>query len=122
MNYTSKNIRTFIGAKNYSESREFYRTLDFEEVIIDKDMCLFRINETLGFYLQDYYVKKWVDNSMVCLKVDDIETCYDELLTKGLHKEYKYVRLSEIKKFDWGREVFLHDPSGILWHFCEFNK
>ena len=34
MNYQPKNIRTFIGAKNYDESREFYRALGFEEVIV----------------------------------------------------------------------------------------
>jgi len=22
----------------------------------------------------------------------------------------------------WGKECFLHDPSGILWHFGEFFK
>ncbi|PZO24508.1 MAG: glyoxalase, partial [Flavobacteriaceae bacterium] len=27
-----------------------------------------------------------------------------------------------IRNHDWGRECFLHDPSGILWHFGEFFK
>ena len=57
MNYRPKAIRTFIGAKNYSESRESYKALEFEEVVIDEKMCLFNVNENLGFYLQDYYVK-----------------------------------------------------------------
>lgn len=121
MNYQPKTIRPFIGAKNYNESREFYKALGFEEVILDEKMCLFKVNENLGFYLQDYYVKAWVNNSMIFLEVDDIEKCTKELLNKGLHDKYKYVRFTEIKQFDWGRELFMHDPSGILWHFCEFN-
>lgn len=120
MNYIPKTIRTFIGAKNYQESRAFYRDLDFEEVVISDKMCLFRVNENLGFYLQDYYVEEWVNNSMIFLEINDIEKCSEDLLSKGLQSKYNKVKLSEIKQFDWGRELFMHDPSGVLWHFCEF--
>jgi catechol 2,3-dioxygenase-like lactoylglutathione lyase family enzyme len=122
MEYSPKSIRTFIGAKNFKESREFYRALDFEEVALDPKMSLFKVNDRLSFYLQDYYVKKWVDNSMVFLEVDDVEKCQADLLQRGLHKKYKYVRFTEITSYDWGRELFMHDPSGVLWHFGEFNN
>ena len=122
MKFQPRTIRPFIGAKNYHESREFYRALGFEEVVLDEKMCLFKVNEALGFYLQDYYVKAWVNNSMIFLEVDDIERCAKELLGKGLQDQYKYVRFTEIKQFEWGRELFMHDPSGVLWHFCEFDK
>ncbi len=59
---------------------------------------------------------------MVFLEVDDIEVCEKDLLARGLHNKYKYVRFTEIKTFDWGRELFMHDPSGVLWHFCQFNS
>jgi catechol 2,3-dioxygenase-like lactoylglutathione lyase family enzyme len=121
VSYTAKNIRAFIGARRYDESRTFYRELGFEEVIIDETMSLFKVNDDLAFYLQKYYVKKWVHNSMLLLEVDDIEACAKKLLEKGLHHKYKYVRFTEIKTFDWGRELFMHDPSGVLWHFCQFN-
>ena len=121
MNYQSKSIRTFVGAKNYKESRTFYQELGFEEIILSDKMSLFKVNEDLGFYLQDYYVKKWCDNSMVFLEVDDIEKCWKELESKGLQHKYKYVRLTAIKEFDWGRECFMHDPSGVLWHFGQFK-
>ena len=122
MSYQAKSIRTFIGAKNYDESKSFYQELGFEEVVLSPKMSLFKVNENLGFYLQDYYVKKWCDNSMVFLEVDDIEKCWKELEGKGLQHRYKYVRLTPIKEFDWGRECFMHDPSGILWHFGQFNN
>jgi len=74
-----------------------------------------------GFYLQDAYVKDWVDNTMIFLEVDDVERYHTELSALGLHDKYKLVRLSGIYNNDWGREIFMHDPSGILWHFGEFT-
>ena len=122
MGYSAKSIRSFIGARNYQESRNFYKELGFEEIELFHNMCLFKVNENLGFYLQDCYVKDWVDNSMLFLEVDDVEECEKGLLALGLDKRYKNVRFSDIKVEDWGRELFMHDPSGILWHFGEFNK
>lgn len=122
MNYTAKSIRTFIGAKNFQESRAFYQDLDFEEIILDAKMSYFKVNEQLGFYLQDYYVKDWVDNSMIFLEVDNLDVCLKTLMEKGLTKKYQHVRISKIKNEAWGREAFMHDPAGVLWHFGEFKK
>ncbi|WP_273566382.1 VOC family protein [Maribacter halichondriae] len=121
MNYTSKSIRAFIGAKDYQESRKFYKELGFEEVVIDKSMSLFKVNESLAFYLQNAYVKDWINNSMLFLEVDDLEQCQKDLMEKRLPEKFKGVRLTDIKTWDWGREIFMHDPSGVLWHFGEFN-
>ena len=122
MNDHVKSIRAFIGAKNYEESRNFYKALEFEERIVSKDMVYFKINDQLGFYLQDYYIKKWVNNSMLFMEVDDLDKYWNDLNKKELHHKYKYVRLSKIKQWDWGRECFLHDPSGVLWHFATFER
>jgi len=121
MQYSSKSIRAFIGAKDYDHSRQFYKDLGFLEIGISKDMCLFQVNDNLAFYLQDYYVKDWVDNSMIFLEVENVEDCERDLNERGLVARYKNVRISQIKTWDWGREIFMHDPSGILWHFGEFN-
>ena len=72
MHHQAKSIRTFIGAKDFNESREFYRALGFEEFVISDNMTYFKIND-LGFYLQDYYVKDWINNSMVFLEVGDVD-------------------------------------------------
>lgn len=122
MNYKAKSIRPFIGAKDFTTSRTFYQELGFEEVIISADMSLFKVNETIGFYLQDAYVKDWVDNSMVFIEVADVDKCYADLLNRVVPGKYKNVKLSSVKSFDWGRECYLHDPSGILWHFGQFAK
>lgn len=120
MEHRIKSIRTFIGANDYSVSRQFYKDLGFTEMELSPTMCYFK-SDDYGFYLQDYYVKDWVDNSMVFVEVDSVDRYWEELNRLGLHKKYKNVRHSAIVYNDWGRECFLHDPSGILWHFGEFN-
>ena len=59
---------------------------------------------------------------MIFLEVDDVNRYWNELLALNLTTKYKTVKLAAIREYDWGRECFMHDPSGILWHFGEFNK
>ena len=122
MNHNAKSIRAFIGAINFEESRLFYTELGFEESKISNDMSYFRISPELGFYLQNAYVKDWVDNTMIFLEVNNVDEYYSDLHNLGLHNKYKNVKLTPIKEKDWGKECFMHDPSGILWHFGEFFK
>ena len=119
MHPSPKSIRPFIGAQDFETSRRFYRDFGFEEVVIAANMSVFEIGE-LAFYLQDAYVKDWVDNTMLFLEVADVQRYYDELLALDLPGKYPGVRLVPIRTEAWGRECFLHDPSGILWHIGEF--
>lgn len=120
MNHTAKSIRAFLGAKNFDVSRQFYQDLGFAESVISPQMSYFRVSDHLGFYLQNAYVKDWVDNLMVFLEVDDVNRYWGELQQLGLHHKYAGVRLTSIREEAWGKECFMHDPSGILWHFGEF--
>ena len=119
MQHKAISIRPFIGAKNFELSRSFYRDLGFEENVLFHNMSVFK-TESIAFYLQDAYVKDWIDNTMIFLEVDDVDRYWNELLALNLATKYEAVRLTPIKKYDWGKECFLHDPSGILWHFGEF--
>ena len=121
MEHRAKSIRPFIGAKNFETSRNFYRDLGFGESVIDSTMSYFK-TDGLGFYLQDSDVKDWIDNTMVFLEVGDVDHHWNELMKLDLATKYEGVRLTPIQKYNWGRECFLHDPSGILWHFGEFVK
>ncbi len=122
MKHVAKSIRPFIGAIDFNESRQFYKELGFEESVISKDMSFFKVSDQLGFYLQNAYVKDWVDNTMVFLEVDSVNRYWNELQNLGLHRKYKNVKLTPIREENWGKECFLHDPSGILWHFGEFSN
>ncbi len=121
MNHKAKSIRPFIGAKDFTVSRSFYRDLGFEENIITTDMSYFKTG-TFGFYLQDAYVKDWIDNSTVFMEVDDVAGVWNELVALDLPTKYENVKLVPIRNLDWGRECFVHDPCGILWHFGEFTN
>jgi len=121
MEHKAKSIRPFIGAENFEVSRAFYRDLGFEESILSHNMSYFKA-EGLGFYLQDAYVKDWIDNSMIFFEVENVERYWNGLLALNLPVKYDRVKLTPIRTLPWGRECFLHDPSGILWHFGEFNK
>lgn len=119
MQYNARSIRPFIGARNFEMSRQFYRDLGFEESVVSNDMSFFK-TDGLGFYLQDAYVKDWIDNTMLFLEVDNVERHWTELKALDLPARYENVRLTSIRTEHWGKECFLHDPSGILWHFGEF--
>lgn len=84
-------------------------------------MSYFHLDD-FGFYLQDAYVKDWVDNSMIFLEVQDLDNTLKNVRDLALTDKYENVRLSEIVYNDWGNEFFLHDPSGILWHFGVFKS
>jgi catechol 2,3-dioxygenase-like lactoylglutathione lyase family enzyme len=120
MEHKASSIRPFIGAKDFNLSRSFYSDLGFEEVVLSYNMSLFKTGQ-IGFYLQDYYVREWIDNTMIFLEVDDVDRYWNELLALDLTAKYKDVKLTPVRNEDWGSECFLHDPSGVLWHFGQFK-
>ena len=115
----TKSIRPFIGAKDFDLSRQFYLYWGFTEVRVSDELSHFKMGRA-EFYLQRYYVKQWVDNTMMFLEVEDLESQWPDLKNKELDQRFKGVRYVEPKDYDWGREGFLYDPSGILWHIGEF--
>ncbi len=120
MQFKTKSIRPFIGSKNYTESRLFYKELGFNESVLSSNMSYFS-TANFGFYLQDAYVKDWIDNTMVFMEVEDVEEFWESLKALHLNEKYPTAKLVPIRYLDWGKECFLHDPSGILWHFGAFN-
>lgn len=120
MNHHAKSIRPFIGARDFETSRKFYRDLGFEETTLGAKMSVFK-SGGMAFYLQDAYVKDWVDNTMIFMEVDDVNRFYEALSALRLPDQYEKVKISPVRNEDWGSECFLHDPSGILWHFGTFS-
>lgn len=121
MQHHARSIRPFIGAENFDVSRSFYLDLGFQESRLGPEMSYFK-TEAFGFYLQNAYVKDWIDNSMIFLEVDDVLRHWNELFALDLPAKYKNVKLTPIRQYDWGSECFMHDPSGILWHFGAFAR
>ncbi len=120
MQYQAKSIRPFIGAKDFKTSCRFYRALGFEEKQLGGGMAVFTM-QGMSFYLQDAYVKDWVDNTMVFLEVQDLTGFWENLLSLDLPSKFPGVRIHPVVYKDWGAECFIHDPSGILWHVGSFT-
>jgi len=120
MEHKAISIRPFIGAIDFEISRSFYRDLGFEETVLTHNMSVFKTGNN-GFYLQDAYVKDWVDNTMLFLEVEDVERFWSELITLNLTAKYKNVRLGPVRTEAWGKECFIHDPAGNLWHVGQFS-
>jgi catechol 2,3-dioxygenase-like lactoylglutathione lyase family enzyme len=112
-------LRPFIGSKDFEISRNFYRDLGFKETILDQNMSVFKTAD-LSFYLQNAYVKDWIDNTMIFLEVHDVNRFWNELTALDLPSKYENIKLTPVRQLDWGKECFVHDPSGVLWHFGEF--
>ncbi len=121
MKINAVSIRPFIGAKDFNASRRFYSDIGFQENILMPNLSVFH-NGKISFYLQDYYAKEWVDNTMVFVEVENVDSFWEELNSLDLPAKYSTVKLVPIKRLDWGSECFVHDPSGILWHFGEFKN
>lgn len=121
MHPLAKSIRPFIGSRDFDISREFYTTIGFKENVFAPTMSVFSIGN-FSFYLQDAYVKEWVDNSMIFLEIESLDNYQSHLKSLDLSNAFAGVKLSKIVAQDWGREFFLHDPSGILWHIGCFKN
>jgi hypothetical protein len=116
-----RSLRAFIGAKDYSISRSFYRDLGFSEAIISENMSLFTIAGQC-FYLQDYYVKDWIENTMLFVELGDVDSYWTFLEGLDLDRKYTGIKLVPVQEKDWGRECLVIDPSGVLWHFAQFRE
>lgn len=114
-----KSLRPFLGAKDFDTSRSFYRDMGFQETVLSPELSVFK-SGNFAFYLQNAWVKDWVDNTQVFLEVEDTDRFWEELQCLGLTRKYENVRLTPVRVMDWGKECFVHDPSGILWHIGEF--
>lgn len=114
-------IRPFIGAKDFEQSKAFYRELGFEEHSIDAKMSLLQLNG-LAFYLQDYYAKEWVENTMIFFEVKSAADWFEHLQGLGLESKYPGVKLVPLRHEQWGQECVVLDPAGVLIHFGNFYQ
>lgn len=121
MKLKAKSIRPFIGAKNFELSRSFYRDLGFRESVLSAGMSYFE-TDGMGFYLQHAYVKDWIDNTMVFMEVVDVHLFWNQLQSLNITATYENARLEPVRELEWGKVCYVHDPSGILWHFGEFKN
>lgn len=121
MQLQSLSTRPFIGSKDFVISKAFYQQMGFELRQVGPGLCLCT-NQQVAFYLQEAYVRDWVDNTMLFIQVQDVHQCYKDLAALELDQTFEQVRLTPVREESWGSVCFLHDPSGILWQFGTFKQ
>lgn len=93
----TKSIRPFIGAADFDSSRRFYSSIGFKETVISYNMSLFTMHD-FGFYLQDAYVKDWINNAMVFLEVLHLDEYLTHLESLDLTSLFKGVKISKNRR------------------------
>lgn len=121
MNLKTQEIKTFLPAKDYLLSKEFYISLGFTKASDSHGIAYF-YRDNCSFLLQDFYEPTFASNLMMHLLVEDAHAWHQHLSAANIEKHYG-VTLSEPSEQPWGMVDFtLHDPSGVLWrigHNCK---
>ncbi|MEM6820431.1 MAG: VOC family protein [Verrucomicrobiota bacterium] len=122
MNYPAADFaKPFIPAKDFKISLEFYKTIGFEVMFESSDTANFQVGKS-RFLLQNFYAKEWAENFMIQLEVHDVQAWWQHLSNCEIETKFGGTKLEAPQKQPWGATVsFLHDPSGVLWHLCQFD-
>lgn len=115
-------IRSFIPAKDWSTSRQFYQDLGAQETWVAEDNRLALYNwGPNAFYIQNAYVKAWAEDTMFYLTVEDVDQWWAHLSSLELPQRYG-VKIWAPFQTNWGSyEIHMHDPAGVLWYFGKFD-
>lgn len=70
------------------------------------------------FILQDYNQPGFAENFMLSVKVDDIAAFGKMVAEKKLVEQYG-IRVSNILKQPYGKEINIIDLAGVCWHFIQ---
>jgi len=113
-NLTTLELKTFIPARDFVLSQQFYQDIGFEKKWVGDGMAYFCF-EHCAFLLQDYYVKTYADNFMMHLLVADADAWHRQITEADIAEKYGS-RVSEVLLQPWQmRDFTFDDPSGVLW-------
>lgn len=115
-------MRTFVPAKDFGASQDFYRELGFEIRSIAENLADVGFGN-VSFILQDFYVEEWAANFMMYLLVRDIDGWWSRIESANLVGRYGVRPPRPPQVEPWGAKVaHVFDPSGVLWHIAEHTR
>ena len=50
-----------------------------------------------GFYLQNVYIKDWINNTMIFMEVENAKQFWNELMELNLTSKYKTIKLVPVR-------------------------
>ena len=121
LNLTVCDLRAFIPAKDFALSKEFYAGLGWEVKDVSKELALVQLADQ-HFYIQNFYVKELAENYMLHLTVEDAQAWYQHVSSALQTKRFPGARVRRPAQQPYGALVtFVHDPSGVLLHLCQWH-
>lgn len=118
-NLSASDIKAFVGSKDYEESRDFYEAIGFKLNFDAGDLAELELGNC-RFYLQNYYQRKWCENSMLHITVEDAQAWYGHVAKVLEERRYGAARVREPSEQSYGALVtFVWDPVGVLLHFAQ---
>jgi hypothetical protein len=112
-------MRPFLPARDFALSQEFYRVLGFRETWSSDQLAIMQLGR-FSFFLQNYFVKEWADNTVIGLQVADADACWAYLQSLNLSERFGgCVRVGppQTDASTRVRRGHFVDPAGVLWHF-----
>jgi hypothetical protein len=117
-----EDLRSFVGARDFERSLAFYGALGWTPAYQDDDLALLELGDH-RFYLQRYYVREWVENTMLTIVVADAAAWHRKVSQVLAAGEFEPARVAEPKVEPWGATVtYVWDPCGVLLHFTQFSS
>jgi hypothetical protein len=123
-------LRPFIPAKEFVQSKRFYASIGWRVSELDAKLALVTLvplpnasdsSVAPSFYIQDYYLKDVAENCMLHLTVTDAQAWYVHLAAILRATPYGDARVQPPMHQAYGAKVtFLHDPTGVLLHLCQW--
>ena len=112
----SYELKTFLPAKDFEQSKQFYKDLGFDMNWEGNGIVQFKVGD-YQFLLKDYYVKDYAENFMMFLFVDDVDEWWSHIQNTGIPEKYE-ILVKSPHDYPWRmREIHMTDPTGVLWHF-----
>jgi len=116
-------VRSFIPARDFELSKRFYAALGWETRDVGPKLALVRVGEAQHFYLQDYYVREFAENMMLHVTIADADAWHAHVAAALRAGDFPSARVLPPRRQDYGATtVFVHDPSGVLLHLCQWDR
>jgi catechol 2,3-dioxygenase-like lactoylglutathione lyase family enzyme len=121
-NLNTSDLRPFIPAKDFEVSKQFYGSLGWKVKEVGQGLALVELADR-HFYIQNYYLQAVAENSMLHITVEDAQAWYEHVSSVLRDKKFSGARVQPPKRQVYGAVVtFVHDPTGVLLHLCQWDK
>ena len=116
-------ISAFVPARDFELSKRFYRALGWETIDVGPGLALVTVADHQRFYVQDYYLKEFADNSMLHITVESASDWHAHVVAALEGGRFDGARVQAPAQQPYGATVvFVHDPAGVLIHLCQWDR